>query len=181
MNLLPIEDQLIFKKEFKKKAILIAGLFIFFAEIVFLILLLPSYIFLTVKAENFNRELAIINRSPVFKRVEEIKYEMSDLNSKINLFLEQKKDIKDISAVFKNLVSVKPLGVTINFLDYKKQDKKNARDTVLVRGEAASRKIFLDFLEKLKKDKNIMDINSPVSNLLKESDIKFSFTIFLSK
>ncbi|OHA13875.1 MAG: hypothetical protein A2909_00985 [Candidatus Tagabacteria bacterium RIFCSPLOWO2_01_FULL_39_11] len=181
MNLLPTEDQIDFRKSYRKKIILIIGIFIIFTEIVFLILLLPSYIFLSSKKEAFNRELAIANQAPLFKRAEEIKSEMRDLNRKISLFSEQRNSVKDISVMLKDLIAAKPDGVSINFLDYKKSDRKDDKGAILVRGESGSRNIFLDFLEELKKKDYIMDLDSPVSNLLKEYNIKFFFTVFLSE
>lgn len=180
MNFLPLENQESFRKKYFKKLAIVFCVFLLFIEIAVLFLLAPSYLFLKSKRENYERESAILNQSPVFKNFEKIKSEISGLKKKINSFSENS-GTRNVENFFEEMVKTKPKDLKINVLLYERNSRNNTSDILSVSGEAVSRKSFLDFIENLKKNKEVADIDSPASNLLKDSNLDFSFNIYFSK
>ena len=75
--------------------------------------------------------------------------------------------------------SLKPAGIAIKSFSFTNQPKTGAL-LVAINGQADSRPRLVEFVEKLKKDSTIKDVDAPVSNLIKDINNNFSLAFIIS-
>ncbi len=173
MELLPPEE----KKILQKKQLLRFGMAISFGfSAVFLmgaVLLLPAYFSLKFQEKELGRLLAVTKES--FKRsdVSQIEKKLKEFEAKTEKFLQNEKEVNAPSLLFGPIISAQPAGIKLNSLVYTSK--------ILLTGEALSRDDFLKFLGRLNSSGLFSEIDSPISNLLKSENLKFSLTLKLKQ
>lgn len=80
------------------------------------------------------------------------------------------------SRIWQPVLAAKPAGVKIDRLEF---DFSGA-PTVDLAGVADSRRVLLDFLEKLRADATFSAVDSPASNLIKETNVSFALKLHLN-
>jgi hypothetical protein len=81
------------------------------------------------------------------------------------------------SDVFDRVLLQKPADVFLKEVSFSGEVTKDAIGLVTLRGVAKNRAGLVSFIEALRKEPTFFNIDSPVSNLLKEQNLDFSLTI----
>lgn len=169
INLLPIENKISIKKEYLRRLIAVAGL-LSLAIIIIAAFLLVFLLFLIKKEGNdYGSYLSLEQKHSTFLDEAQVTSFVLDANAKAAAFEENsKKSIKTSEAV-KKIIEAKTEGISINYFSFNK-------NKVSFGGAAETRNDLILFVDNLKKDPAFRNIDSPLSNFLKESDVRFSIT-----
>ena len=181
MNLLPIEDQILLKKQYRRKVFVFLGFIVLFLAAANLILIIPAFLFLKTNGENLRNQLEIADQSPVFFRFSDMSRSLERLNSEIEFLEKQKQETRALTPALKKIVNLKTDEVSINFIlfEKKKESSRTQADKITFRGNADTRSALLQFIKNLEKEESFLEVKSPPSNLLKEKGIDYSLNIFL--
>lgn len=183
MNLLPLENKIMIKKEYLRRVFVLFGTF--FSLVVFsgILLILPTFYLLNNMKDDYEKQLSSykermdsVNSSGTFKIV-------SDLNKKINILKKEQVNLA-LNLVIEKIINYKNNNIIIKKIFYEKvlfkeKDKKDVivKEKIKIDGFSLTRSDFLNFLNLIKEDKDFSNVNSPVSNLLKVNNVDFSITL----
>jgi len=175
INLLPIEDKIINKKDYLSRLILVIGFFIFAIIVIVFVLFLPVFFSLFFEEKDLSRQLDIIKAGSGSIETEKIYTDLNTLNDRLSFYEKNNEDVRQISTLFDRIISSKSSGVKIIYLKY----EKSKGDTITIMGKSGNRSDFVDFKKRIEDDDFFSIVSSPLSNLLKETDINFTMTIGL--
>lgn len=185
INLLPLENRIIIKKEYLCRLFVIISVFISFAIVSAIILILPLFYFLNQIELSYSNQLGIYKEGLESVSVLDTSSSVSNLNKELTI-LEKQKNNRELSSVIKKIVDYRNEGIILRVFSYSKSTykEKDSRDLKIkeilkINGHSDSRNNLIIFLDVIKNDPDFSGVQSPVSNLLKISDIDFSITIEL--
>lgn len=138
------------------------------------VLLLPSYFFLTYEEEGVRSQIEVAKKGVEVQRVEEVESKIRKINEKFALVATH--PFPPVPEYLDTITGRIPEGVTLTSFAYAKDEQ-----AIKLVGKALERDQFLQFLDNLKTEKTFLSIDSPISNLLKESDLTFTITISTGK
>lgn len=172
INLLPIENKVLVKKEYLKRLVAVFGLFSLAVASV-AVLLLVFLLFLADKEKkDYGEYFTLEQKHLSSKGEEEVIPFVSDVNSKVKIFEENQKMEKKAGEIIKTIIETKTKGISINYFSLN-------GGNISFSGTARTRKELLSFVENLKKEPIFKKIDSPISNFLKENDVMFNISINL--
>lgn len=178
INLLPISAIKRIITEYRIRlaatALSILGLTVLIA----LVLLTPSYFLASHKKNIVESDLANPGKSGNESLQEQKKLEgmIKEANSVLDLLGGGGKQPSPSEAVIAKIIGYKTSAIILNAIYYE------ARDTggyISLRGVAAKRQSLITFADLLKKDSSFTNITSPISDLVKDSNIDFTITLNL--
>jgi len=170
VNLLPIENKIAIKKEYLRRLIVAFGLFSL-ATVLIAVLLLVFLLFLVNKEKaDYSAYLSLEQKHLDFLDEGEVIPFVTDVNSKTAAFEANSDNRKKASDAIKMIIGAKAKGITINNFSLSGKD-------ISLGGTAATRNDLSFFVDNLKKEPLFEKIDSPLSNFLKEKDIRFNISI----
>lgn len=176
INLLPSQAKKELEIERKTKIITILGsLFLIF--LIFLGILLFSvkiYILSQIESQKtlIDLESGYID-IPQIKELEKNIIETNQKISNLDLFYENQVDLTE---VLEKISFLLPLNVYLTNFNYQKE-----KNLITLGGFAEGREDFLEFKKSLEIEKGFGNLYSPISNLVKPTDIDFYITFNLTK
>lgn len=181
MNLLPQEDQIKIKSQYTQKIFVFFLVMVFLLSLINIILIIPSYLFIKIKNDSLKNELETINKKPVFLRYKDVENSLVKFNEKIEFLNTNSGKTLKVSSVLKQIVyGLENGGVSIDSMAFDKSaPEKEKIDKIRLTGNADTRANFLQFIKNLKENNNFSEIESPASNILKNSDVSYTITVFL--
>ncbi|MCR4283885.1 MAG: hypothetical protein NUV64_01005 [Parcubacteria group bacterium] len=175
INLLPTGDKIINKKDYLSRLFIVAGILVFSIIAITFALSLPIFFSLFFEERDLSNQFNIIMQGDSSVEADKIYAELDILNKKFSLYEKNNEEIKHISILIEKIIALKTSGIRINYFKY----EKDKNDKIIITGESKNRSDFVDFRKKLEDDESFGVVSSPLSNLLKENDIKFTMTIEL--
>jgi len=172
INVLPIKNKIAIKREYLKRLLIVFGIFSFI--VFFIAIIFSALIFFLVNKEKKNSAeyLSLVEKHSTLSDGEGISSFISEINSKVKIYEENKRTGRIINEVVKKIIEVKPAGIKINSFSFKKNNISFA-------GISETRSELIYFSDKLKNSGEFKKINSPLSNFLKEKNIEFNISIEL--
>lgn len=169
-NLLPLEEKIRTKKEYRFRAI---GVFLLMAALlqaVGIVFLLPAY-FLSVSKEEDVRARHV---EGISKEDEQVFSKLKRVQDKIS-FLQPRTSIsfREVLGIF-----LKHVSSDLKITSFSVEQSESSR-VIALKGKAASRDALLKFSRDIKAEKNIESFDIPVANYAQEKDIEFSTTVRL--
>ena len=125
---------------------------------------------LNLQKNEFSRELEAAKKSPTLERVEEVEANIAKTNEKSRIFAQSLSRENRISPVLIEAISTLAPSVKISELTY------NGPTEFRLKGLVGARDDLLKFIEFLDRSEQINEVNSPISNLLKDRNIEFSIS-----
>ncbi len=125
---------------------------------------------LNLQKSEFSRELEAAKKSPTLGRVEEVEANIAKTNEKSKIFAQSLSRENRISSVLVEAISTLAPSIKISELTY------NGPVEFRLKGLVGTRDDLLKFIEFLDKSEQIDEVNSPISNLLKDRNIEFSIS-----
>lgn len=176
LNLLPPQE----KKELELAEI--GHWFISFFGLILVILMIFSlllfstyaYLSILVKAQN---ELIAIEQSNVeiVGQVKQIEEKIKQTNQNLSQIYHLQKDFVCWSPILEELARTVPQGIYLTNFSY-----QALTNQVNLNGRAETREQLLIFQQTLKENPQFIELEAPLSNLLKQRDIDFSFSFKLT-
>lgn len=176
INLLPPQAKKELEIEREAKIITILGsLFLIF--LIFLgILLFSVKIYILSQIESQKTLIDVESRNINIPEVKELEKNITEANQKIsNLNLFYKNQV-DLTEILEKISFLLPLNVYLTDFNYQKE-----KNLIALRGFAQTREDFLEFKKSLETEKGFSNFNSPISNLVKPTDIDFYVSFNLIK
>ncbi len=171
INLLSPADIEINRRHYRGHRLVVAG-WLFFSLVVIVIINLWS-LSAVLKAEKtaLTGRLAKAEQSAAANGISQLEKEVSDLTQKLKILRPGKDEATRISVLLPKILQSKNSQLRLAELNYSQTAAGNI--TINVRGNAASRKSLLEFIETLRQSGSFSAIDSPVSNLIKEREGPF--------
>jgi Tfp pilus assembly protein PilN len=175
INLLPPQAKKELEIEKKRKIITILGnLFLIF--LIFLGALLFSVkIYILSQIEGLKNLTDLENAYVDIPQTEKLEKNITEANQKfsnLNLFYENQIDLTEVLGKISFLL---PLNVYLTDFSYQKEKK-----LITLEGFAQKREDFLEFKKSLEGEEGFNNFSSPISNLVKPTNINFNITFNLT-
>ncbi|HEV7424452.1 MAG TPA: hypothetical protein VGO21_04655 [Candidatus Paceibacterota bacterium] len=136
----------------------------------------PSYFLAYVKEDLVNKKLATQQKESVPIPDQETLSVIKDLNSKLALVENNENNKFSISQKVINAILVKKMA-SIKITDISYQNDPLKGKLISIQGTAPSREILLLFRQALEDDSDFTQVNLPISNFVKGSDIQFYLSL----
>ena len=94
--------------------------------------------------------------------------QIQEANQSVSQVYGLQKGLKSLTPVLEELVGLAPEGVSLTDFSYEKSFSR-----IELNGRALLREQFLIFQKKIEESPDFTDIDSPISNLLKQKDVDF--------
>lgn len=182
INLLPQDYQKDSRRELIRRLIAVGGVALFLVLAANLVLISPLWLLFSLEEKELGRQLEAIKSSPAFGRVAEIEKDIKDLNEAVALFKARESERFGITQALESIIQNKPEGVKIEsfyFSSAKEAPPQPARISVF--GKARNREALIMFTQKNEADPFFASVQSPISNLLKDSDFDYSLILDIAR
>lgn len=174
INLLPQQEKNKLLQQKKVKVVLILAILLFITSVFTGVLLFAVKIYGLgeLQAQKFliTKE-SQSSENPQAKELEENVSRANAAFAKLNNFYQRQSDIAGFLEKISNLL---PPDVYLTNFSYQKD-----KSQVILRGESKTRDLLLQFKKSLEGEEKIKDLYSPISNLIKNTDIEFYFSFVL--
>ena len=181
INLLPEDYQIDLRAERLKRLIVVAGAAVFLIAVANTILLSPVWVLFVVQEREMSRQLESLEKSPAFLRLKNLEDEIGSLNYEINSFNDLEKKRIEIAPAISSILDSRPAGVRVSAVIFSAADPRRSQPPQLsVRGTAPHRDLLFDFASANRDNNFFSKIHSPISNLLKETNVEYSLVFDLA-
>ncbi len=175
INLFPPAHKKEIKKEYMRRFIVVFGLFFVAGAIVEMVFC--SVIFYRIDAyfKETEKVLELTKKVSALNKMEDLETRVDDLGRLLTAYKESMDRRQFPSLEISLILSVLPHGVAVDSFSFGREIGTGR--SVALTGTADTREVFLSFVEALRKIPSFAEIESPMSNLLKEKGVKFSLRI----
>ena len=172
-NLIPDKEKKLIENEYKKRLAIVCLSLAIFLVLAIIAMLVPSYASSVVKI----KEASINDFSGASENTARSEYEKQAQNIGIlSEVLAPGANVSNPTDLFSAVVKDKPDGVIVTSFSYSSSTDPK---TLTVGGVASDRNTLLSFVNSLKTSPTAGNVDIPVSNFAKDSNINFSITISL--
>ena len=177
LNLLPPIEKKLLKLDYLRRAVIFYGLLILFLLGVFAIFLFPSYLTLNLQLESLEKQLNFEKATVESRQVLGLEARVGEINKNIAALSEFSKKSAALSPLLESLAKVLPDGAYFTEISFQKPPagQTAAAGKITLRGFAKTRADVLAVKYNLDTNEYFTEIESPVVNYLKESDVDFVF------
>jgi hypothetical protein len=142
-------------------------------------MLTPALFYASLEKKLISDQFAKDTNKLTFDLNQANKNAVENLEKKI-LLIKQAQNNKFLVSenVIDNLLAKKINGILINEINYTKDPNKG--NLVNIRGQASSRERLLTFKNSLAQDPNFKNVDLPISNFIKSTDIEFNLVLIIS-
>lgn len=178
INLLPYADKKELEREKMRRFLAVALLGVSTLFALGLFLMAPIYFSLTLQKKNLLEELSLASKNAPLERLGELEREIKNLNSKLLVLEEGSRKEYLVSEVFREALGLRSAGIELRHLSFHKPSGGEA-GRLNLGGRAQRREDLQTFIQALERSESFKKINSPVSNLLKKTEVEFSLELEL--
>lgn len=173
LNLLPQQYKHEYAFEKKKRFTVFLCIFISLILILFNALLFSTYLFLTIGEKAAHDTIEAQQSTDIVKRLTDIEKDIKAANAKISTLVNAEKEIVLVAPIIEKTAAITPEGMYLKTIALDAHTKNvnitgfsNTRDAVLAIAKRLSESDFVD----------PQSVKNPVKNILKESEIDFTFS-----
>ncbi len=181
INLLSPAHKKEIKREYARRFIVIFGLFFVASAIVEMIFCSVLFYRAGAYFREIEKELGLAKKVSALNKTEDMESRVDDLSRLLTAYEEGIQRRRSPSSEISLILSVLPKGVAINSFAFNRKINDETDKSVALTGTADTREVFLSFTEALRKIPFFAEVESPVSNLLREKGVDFSLNIKLAK
>ena len=172
LNLLPPEDCVRIQHENLSRFLMVSYSFFALLLATGAILLLPTYFFLFFQYRGAADQVSVAEHNATSEQSLEIESRVKKTNEKLRqLATEHTLAASPVTQYLQDIAMRMPLTITLTSFSY--EQKAN---TILLQGNATTRADLLVFIDKLRDHPDFSNIESPVTNILKERDVSFNLS-----
>ncbi len=174
INILPKEQKKDLKYEYHMRLFSVIFIMLAILGIFATILIIPSYFFSKSKEVLIEKKLEDFNKNNPEIKVGDLNKITLDVNTKLKTLDNTWPNDLDTYDTFNQVLSTIPSGITITQFLY---NEENEGTTALqINGNATSREVLQNFKTTLQSNTKFSDVNLPISDFVKKSDINFSIS-----
>ena len=175
MNLLPPQEKEKIQRETMTRLLSVAGGILVFWTAIFLVLLYNSILFLNLQIPVIEERLQVEQNTQKANMVRSVEDEIGELNEVlIKIEKIRQRDTFNFPYILRVIGSVVPEGAELRSITFQKGN-------MAITGHADERAKVLEIKDKLEEADVFKDINSPLSNIVKERDISFIFNFSINE
>ncbi len=176
INLIPIEEKKEIKGDFYYRFLIVMFTMFCFLVFISIIAIFPSFVVSLEKKNLTNQKLETQKNETVPEIDQKAVVAIKDLDTRLAL-LEKAKESKYIFSekVINEIVSQKISGIKINSFFYQNDSLEGRK--VRITGFAQNREQLLLFRQALESDSLFKNVDLPISNFVKGSNIEFSLNL----
>lgn len=176
INLIPNQEKKKMARDFYIKLVAVFYLVLGSAVFIASTSILPPYFLSSVNKNAVNDRLKLQENVPVPIVGEGTLNKVKELDKKL-ILVESLKDKHFLVSekVINKIISLKAPEIRITKISYRNLEENGK--TIILEGIAPTRKSLLSFNQVLKEDPFFKEVNLPISNFVKESDIIFSISL----
>ena len=179
VNLLPQKEKEFIKKEYSARLIIVFLILLIITILLLVVFLIPSYISLSVKESTAVEQIDLIKKSILNKDNADTEKKLKLIMTKISI-LDRNIDEYSLKDVVYEIIKNKLDGIHVSDFLYNKVQKKDGIEKVItIQGTSDTRDELLKFKDLLVGIKYFKEVNLPLSNLTKETDVYFLINIIL--
>ncbi len=179
INLLPLSHKKEIKKEYTRRFIVIFGFFFVIGALIELVFCFSLFSRTDSYFRGLEKELKLAKKVSALNKMEDMERRVDDLNHLLVIYEDNRNKRRSPTSEISLILSVLPESIVIDSFIFDKDIKNQTNKEIALAGTAVRRDVFLSFVEALRKIPLFKEVESPVSNLLKEGDMKFSLHIRL--
>lgn len=177
-KLLPDEEKVFIKNEYKMRRLVVLAYFLLGLLIITIIALFPSYLITLTKANGAAQRMVNLNKSISDNQGTDFVGWLKTLNTKIKVFSPALD--KDMPyEKFIKIISLKSPGIMIREISFTKG--AGGKDEYTVGGTAGDRRSLINFQNNLNQSGEFQNANVPISDLAKDKDIDFMMNLDIKK
>src|SRR3989344_6466115 len=177
INLLTLEEKKNIKRDYNIRLIIISLSFLLIIVVIAIAFLLPSYFLSSIKEKISSQELEKIKISQDFSDENIISEIIQETNMKLSLLSYYDNKLVVSKDIIEAILEKTKGKIEISEIYFTKNN--NSPSTIDLKGTASSRESLLLFTEDIEREDQFSEVNLPVSNLVKNKDIKFNFNIIM--
>lgn len=170
LNLLPPERKELYRWRKNTKKAILAGIKIVFILVCFTVQFLVLDIYLAGENKALDIQINSIENTTNIKQLNSVEKSFKNLNNILVKINNISNEQVYWSSILEEIIEITPVGVQLFSLEIDSDGK------FIVIGKAKAREKVLDFGKKLKNSPDFKDIQTPLDNIIKSSDIDFKFT-----
>lgn len=174
LNLLPPRHRENIAFEMRARAVLAVGSGLILVALAAAALLLPTFFLLVFQKNELEREVKLERQQGQRAGVPEEAERIERLNSLARVVLNQETESLPVFPIFEAVFRDVPPALRLESARFRSAEKE-----VVIAGFAPTRLAMLEFLRALENNPRVAKISSPVTNIIKEADIKFSVTVIV--
>lgn len=167
-NLLPEQEKKEIRLEQSRRIVIFISGFLAATLFIASLLLIPSYLPLVIERKGLEDSLQIEENASLEFGVQKKVASAGRVVSVVSSVREHASKTSRVSAILAEFVQSSDSGIVISFLNI----KKGGEFTLI--GRASTRNNLLNFEKRLRESKKFEDFSSPLSNIIRETDINFS-------
>jgi Tfp pilus assembly protein PilN len=141
-----------------------------FLMVIFGLLCLSTYFYLFILVQSQKQAISSAQDKIQSQELKNIEIQISETNQKIKKIYASFDSFIYWTEILEDFSKDIPKGIYLKNLSYRLEDNQIRLD-----GHANTRQVLLDFEKIIKNNQEFADLESPISNLLKQTDIDFSF------
>ncbi len=181
INLLPLAHKKETKKEYTRRFIVVFGLFFVAGAVIAMIFCLILFYRADAYFKETEKVLELAKKVSSLNKMENLENRIDDLDRLLTTYKDGISRRNSPSFEISLILSVLPKGIALNSFAFDGEINDKTDRSVRLTGIADTREIFLSFVEALRKISSFAEVESPVSNLLKEKVVGFSLNIKLAQ
>jgi len=174
INLLPEKNKIGIKREYNARLVFVSLVFFFIVVMIAIIFQILLYVSISGTERSLSNKLSIYTDN-FFNNESILNSEVKNINKKLSI-LQKMESTRSIYGDIFGVITGDRGNVKITGLSYEKN--KAGIMKVRISGNSPNRESIVDFVESLNME-GFTEVNSPVSNFVKNRDIEFSVEIVL--
>ena len=176
INLIPKEEKKQMTIDFYFRLGLLILMMLDFCVVILFVSILPSYFLSSVKVTLVNTKLENQKREPLPLLGEQALAEIKDINNKLDLVDNAEKNKFPLSVrVINSIILGKRSDIKITQIVYENNPISGKK--ISITGTAPSREVLLLFRQALEDNSTFKNVDLPISNFVKGSNIQFNLSL----
>jgi len=143
---------------------------------IFIILLLSVYFFLSIILNAQTDLIKFRQGGQKIQYLMTIEEKIKQADQQLEQIYDKQKKFIFWTPLFEEFSRIVPSGIYLNNFSYRLSDNR-----IILSGRANKREQLLDLQKRLEESSSFNKVEAPLSNLIKQTGINFSFTLYLQK
>jgi len=180
-NLLTLPEKLYIRKMYRTRLVIVVLISTFVILSIGIITFLPTLFWSTVKEKAASERLSVIKQIISAEEQKNIQEDVISTNKKISLLKSGNARSVSMSDVTEIVIQRKSRSILITAFFYENKLLDEQEQKMTVSGIAQDRYSLLLFVNQLREENIFEEVNLPVSNFVKNTDIPFSLSLLINK
>ncbi len=176
-NLLPIAEKERIQKMYTRRLFIVSLFSLLMLITGGVVTLLPAFFASFVKEKEARERLVVVTEIVSAEERKNLEKDVADINQKINILSGESEKYISTSFAIKKIIENKNPNISItSFFSDGGQTLKAPR-VMTISGISSNRNTLISFVNSLRADDTFSEVNVPVSNFVKNTDIPFSLLL----